>query len=194
MTSSSSKHWLIAKLRNFILAFSVISVTTLILFLLRERFSASTVALLYLVPVLICTTFWGFWPGILSAFIAFLAYNFFFLLPYYTFIVHQTQDIIALVIFLGVAVLISQLVGRAKASLAMAVARESETTRLYEFSLGLAGVNDLNGIAGVIAHKTFDTMQPDRLVLRIKPTNLESPITIALPLEDVSAGKPDLVI
>ncbi|OGO33487.1 MAG: hypothetical protein A2W35_18260 [Chloroflexi bacterium RBG_16_57_11] len=194
MTSSSSKHWLIAKLRNFILAFSVISVTTLILFLLRERFSASTVALLYLVPVLICTTFWGFWPGILSAFIAFLAYNFFFLLPYYTFIVHQTQDIIALVIFLGVAVLISQLVGRAKASLAMAVARESETTRLYEFSLGLAGVNDLDEIAGVIAHKTFDTMQPDRLVLRIKPTNLESPITIALPLEDVSAGKPDLVI
>jgi two-component system sensor histidine kinase KdpD len=194
MTSSSLKHWLIAKLRDFILALGVIAITTVTLFLVRERFSASTVALLYLVPVLVCTTFWGFWPGILSAFIAFLAYNYFFLPPYYTFIVHQTQDIIALVIFLGVAVLISQLVGRAKASLAMAVARESETTRLYEFSLSLAGVNDLEEIAAVIAHKSFDTVRPDRLKLQIKLTNVESPISIELPSEAVTAAKPDLVI
>jgi two-component system sensor histidine kinase KdpD len=192
--SSSPLPRLVARLRDFLLAFGVIAITTVILFLLREDLSTSTVALLFLLPVLICTTLWGFWPGILSAFLAFLAYNYLFLQPYYTFRVHQTQDIVALVIFLLVAILISQLVGRAKASLEMAVARESETTRLYEFSLSLAGVNNLDEIAAVIAHKTFDTVQPDRLVLRIKPTNIESPITIALPSEDGLAGKPDLVI
>lgn len=185
---------LVARLRDFILAFGVIAVTTVILFLLREDLSTSTVALLYLLPVLICTTLWGFWPGISSAFIAFLAYNYLFLQPYYTFRVHQTQDIVALVIFLLVAILISQLVGRAKAGLEMAVARENETTRLYEFSLSLAGVNDLDEIAAVIAQKTFDQVQPDRLELRIKPVDLGSTITIILPPKDVSAGKPDLVI
>ena len=72
--SPNSLARLVAKLRDFLLAFGVTAITTVILFLLRERFSASTVALLYLVPVLVCTTFWGFWPGILSAFIAFLAF------------------------------------------------------------------------------------------------------------------------
>lgn len=192
--SSNSLGSLLAKPRHFLLAFGVIGVTTAILFLLREQLSTSTVALLYLLPVLICTTLWGFLLGILSAFIAFLAYNYFFLQPYYTFIVHQTQDIVALVIFLGVAVLISQLVGRAKANLAMAVARERETTRLYELSLSLTGVNDLSEIAMVIAHRTFDAVYPERLELHLKPTADETPISVTLPAEGAAPNGPDLSI
>ena len=52
MTASSSLPRLVARLRDFLLAFGVIAVTTVILFLLRERFSTSTVALLYLVLTL----------------------------------------------------------------------------------------------------------------------------------------------
>jgi two-component system sensor histidine kinase KdpD len=173
--------WFVVKLLNGLLAFGVIAITTLILFPLRGYLNTSTVALLYLLPVLISSTLWGFWPGILSAFIAFLAYNYFFLTPYYTFIVHRSQDIVALVIFLGVAVLISQLVGRAKAGLAMAVARESETTRLYEFSLSLTGVNELEDIATLIAQKTIEAVQPRHLELHIKSVYHEAPITLSMP-------------
>ena len=194
MLPSSSFHWWIAKLRDFLLAFTVIAVTTVLLFLLRDHLSPSIVALLYLLPVLISTTLWGFWPGIFSAFIAFLAYNYFFLTPYYTFLVHQSQDIVALVIFLGVAVLISQLVGRAKAGQAMAVARESETTRLYELSLSLAGVNDLEGIAALIAQKTVEALHPRYLELHIQSIYDQAPISLALPAASQPASKPDLVI
>jgi two-component system sensor histidine kinase KdpD len=192
--STSSLPRLAAKLRDFLLAFAVIAVTTLVLFLLRDHLSTSTVALLYLLPVLISTTLWGFWPGIISAFIAFLAYNYFFLTPYYTFLVHRSQDIVALVIFLGVAVLISQLVGRAKAGLAMAVARESETTRLYELSLSLAGVNDLEEIAALIAQKTQEAVHPSHLELRIQPLYNQPPISRVLPAESRPASRPDLVL
>lgn len=192
--STSSMHGLLAKLRDLFLAFVVIALTTLVLFPLREYLSASTVALLYLLPVLISTTLWGFWPGILSAFIAFLAYNYFFLTPYYTFIVHRSQDIVALVIFLGVAALISRLVGQARASLAMAIARESETTRLYEFSLSLAGVNHPEEIASVIAQKTIEAVTPAHLELRIKPIYQEAPITVSLPASPAPLSKPDLVL
>lgn len=186
--------WLVVKLRDGALAFAVIAAITLLLFPLRAWLSTSTLALLYLLPVLISTTLWGFWPGILSAFLAFLAYNYFFLTPYYTFVVHRSQDIVAVVIFLGVAVLISQLVGRAKAGLAMAVARESETTRLYELSLSLAGVNDPDGIAGLIAQKTMEVAQPRRLELRIQPIYQEAPIRLSIPAEVAPLEKPDLVL
>ncbi len=177
---SSSFHWWIVKLRDILLAFAVIAVTTMVLFLLREHLSPSIIALLYLLPVLISTTLWGLWPGIFSAFIAFLAYNYFFLTPYYTFAVHQSQDIVALVIFLGLAVLISQLVGRAKAGQAMALARESETTRLYELSLSLAGVNDLEDIAALIAQKTLEALHPSHLELRVLSIYDQAPITPGL--------------
>ena len=179
---------------QYILAIAAIALTTLILFLFREQLSTSTVALLFLLPVLISTTLWGLAPGVLSAFVAFLAYNYFFLRPYYTFVVHQSQDIIALLIFLVVAVLISQLVGQAKASLAAAVARESETTRLYELSLGLAGVNELQEIAAFIAQKTFETVHAKHLELRTQPIYEESPISVSLPRGEAPAVKADLVI
>jgi two-component system, OmpR family, sensor histidine kinase KdpD len=185
---------LVVKLRDLLLAFVVIAVTTLILFPLREYLSPSIVALLYLLPVLISTTLWGFWPGIISAFIAFLAYNYFFLTPYYTFMVHRSQDIVALVIFLGVAVLISQLVGRARAGQAMAVARESETTRLYELSLSLAGVNDLKEIAALIIQKTQEAIHPSNLELHIQPIYNQPSISLVMPADGRPASKPDLVL
>jgi two-component system sensor histidine kinase KdpD len=181
-------------LLQYVLGIAGIILTTGILFLLRDKLSTTTVALLYLLPVLTLTTLWGLGPGVLSAFVAFLAYNYFFLVPYYTFIVHQTQDIIALVIFLVVAVLISQLVGRAKAGLAAAVTRESETTLLYEFSLELAGVNDLESIALVIVRKTSEIVQPGHLELRTELVLDEAPIKFSVPDINTPLTKPDVRI
>lgn len=182
------------RLLEYFLAAAITAILTTVLFFLRERLNTSTVAVLYLLPVLISTTFWGLWPGVLSAFIAFLAYNYFFLQPYYTFVVHETQDIVALIIFLVVAVLISQLVGRAKSGLAAAVARETETTRLYELSLDLSGVNDLEEIAAVIARKTTETVNVSRLELSIKPIYGEGPFNLSEPSGSNSLRQPDIVI
>jgi hypothetical protein len=87
---------------HFILAAGLILLAAGGMFLLRDDLSVSTVALLFLLPVLTSTTIWGLGPGVLSAFIAFLAYNYFFIPPYYTFTVHRTQDLVALLIFLVV--------------------------------------------------------------------------------------------
>src|SRR3989304_8181195 len=112
------------------IAIAMVAVATVILYAFRDQLNTSTVALLYLLPVLISTTLWGLSPGILASLLTFLSYNYFFLLPYYTFVVHESQDIIALGIFLVVAFLISQLVGRAKEGLEAALAREEESTLL----------------------------------------------------------------
>lgn len=178
---------------GFFLAIFLIVLTTSVLFFLRDRLSTATVALLYFLPILISTTFWGLWPGVLAAFAAFLAYNYFFLLPYYTFAVHETQDLVALILFLVIAVFVSQLVGRARSNLTAAVARESETTRLYELSLDLAGVNNLDEIAAVVAHKTAETVNPAHLEISISSIDGAAPLRLTIPENSSQLRKPDAI-
>jgi two-component system sensor histidine kinase KdpD len=169
-------------------------IMTAILFQYRDILNSTTVALLYLLPVLATTTFFGLGPGVLASFIAFLAYNYFFLVPYYTFTVHQSQDIIALVIFLIVTTLINQLVGRGKASLSAAISRERETTLLYEFSLELAGVTDAEGIAGVIIRRATETIEPNHIELRLNSICDNPPTTFSYPDENKPTSEPNLSI
>lgn len=182
------------QLLGFGLALLVTALTTLVLFFLREDLNTSTVALLYLIPVLVSTSLRGLWTGVFSAFAAFLAYNYFFLQPYYTFIVHETQDIVALIIFLVVAVLISQLVGRARSGLAAAVARASETARLYELSLDLAGASSVEEIAEVLIRKTSETVQADRLEVALLPIQEGTSFRLSIPKNGAPGGEPDASI
>lgn len=188
--SDHRSHFLLNQLLGFALALFAIALTTIILFFLRDELNTSTVALLYLIPVLVSTSLRGLWTGVFSAFAAFLAYNYFFLQPYYTFIVHETQDIVALVIFLAVAVFISQLVGRARSSLAAAVARASETARLYELSLDLAGASSMEEIAEVLAHKMSETVPAASLDVSILPIQGEAPLRLSVPPGEALHGEP----
>jgi two-component system sensor histidine kinase KdpD len=163
------------------------------LFLLRESLSTSIVALLFLVPVMISTSLWGLFPGVISAFSAFLAYNYFFIQPYYTFNVHQTQDLIALLVFLSVAVFNSQLVGRARSGMEAAVARERETTRLYELSLRLARAGSVAEIAAVLAREMADTVRVSHLEVSMSPLPGEPPYQLSIPEKDPPQGKPDII-
>jgi two-component system sensor histidine kinase KdpD len=167
---------------------------TAALFLLRDSLNTSIIALLFLFPVMISTLLWGLFSGVFSAFAAFLAYNYFFLQPYYTFDVHQTQDLITLLVFLALAVFNSQLVGRARSGLAAAVARERETTRLYELSLDLAGAGSPAEIAAALAHKTMDTVQVAHLEISIGPIYGEPPFQLSIPENNPPQGKPDVII
>ncbi|TLN27289.1 DUF4118 domain-containing protein, partial [bacterium] len=81
-----------------------IAVTTLILKPIEPYLEIQLITLLYLLPVILSTVLWGLTPGVLAAFLAFLAFNYFFIQPYFTFQVHKTQDLITLIIFLIVAV------------------------------------------------------------------------------------------
>jgi two-component system sensor histidine kinase KdpD len=155
-------------LRGYLLPLVTIPLVVLILFPLRASLNTTTVALIFLLPVLINTTYGGLAPGILTALAAFLAYNYFFLRPYYTFIVHESQDILTLVVFLAVAVLISQLVGQARKNLAESRDRERELSHLYELSLALTGANDVKEITAVIAGQALELFQAGTVCVRVR--------------------------
>jgi two-component system sensor histidine kinase KdpD len=182
--SSISQFW------KYIFALAVISSTTAIFFTLRDVLDITLVALLYLVPLGMITAFWGLGPGIASAALSFLTLNYFFIQPYYMLAVHRPTDVVILVIFLVVAVVISQLVGRMQAGLASATAREREATQLYELSTVLAGLHDDHEIVKVLAKQVQAVTQGEHVeidVTGMSPFDFHKPgITIPMRSADFS--------
>jgi two-component system, OmpR family, sensor histidine kinase KdpD len=158
-----------------------ILVTTFALVLLRHLLSVSVVALLFFLPIGLSSMVWGLAPGVFASVLAFLCLNYFFIPPYYSFRVHQTQDLLALFVFFIVAVVINQLMGRARSSLMEATAREREANRLYELSTALSGLIDYRLIAKTLAEKTLLTFQGDWAQVSVEPVTSSVPYLIRLP-------------
>jgi len=159
------------------LAVIIVALTTLVLFGLRESLSTPVIALLYLLPVVVSATLWGRGAAVTAAVCAFFAFNYFFILPLYTLSVHQPQDLFALIVFLVVAIVISQSVSWARAGMEAASAREREATHLYEFATALVGLRSLQPIMRAIAEKTLETFRAECVEVEIadEPTPLRLP-------------------
>jgi two-component system sensor histidine kinase KdpD len=146
---------------------------------------------------MLSTVFWGLSAGILASLLSFLTFNYFFIQPYDTLLVHHTEDLITLTIFLIVAVVMSQLIGQARESAQLARAHEWEATRMYQLISALAGLTDIKSIAQILADQTIDTFYFDHVKVLInewadEPTltcgapdgsQPQSPATLILPLQ-----------
>jgi two-component system, OmpR family, sensor histidine kinase KdpD len=181
----------IPRLWQYLFAFLLIAALTTIFILLRDVLEITLIALLYLVPLGIITAYWGLGPGIASALITFLTFNYFFIQPYSTFTVHRPADIVILLVFLVVAVVISQLVARAQAGLEAATAREREATQLYELSTALTGLYGDRAIAEILARQIHDVAQSEYIELNVKSAQ---PFTYRLPEIKPPTRQPELVV
>jgi two-component system sensor histidine kinase KdpD len=108
----------------------------IITFVYRQWFhvNPTTVALTFLVLVLLTSAFWGFRLALITAFAATALFNFFFLPPFRTFTIADPQNWVALLTFLITAVVASNLAERARREAALAQARRQEVERLYALS------------------------------------------------------------
>lgn len=176
---------------QYLLALGFIALVTAVLFPLREYMETALVALLYLIPLGLITAYFGLGPGITSALATFLTFNYFFIQPYYRLAVHRPTDVVILVIFLIVAIVISQLVGRMQASLAAATAREREATRLYELSTALAGLHDGRAIAEILAKQVLEVSHGEAVEIHI--TGVDS-FTHRLPLDFQAIRPPEWIL
>lgn len=181
-------------LKHNLLASVVLVATIVILYLLRDSLNTPTIALLYLLPVLLATMLWGLSTGLAAGLLAFLTFNYFFIQPYYTFKVNHTQDLIALIIFFLVSVLISQLVGRAKRNLAAAEAREAELASLYEISRSLAGVNRQAEIAEILGTQIRDIFKARAVEIQFRPVVEEEGFSLTIPEGERKAREEDAMI
>jgi two-component system, OmpR family, sensor histidine kinase KdpD len=185
-----SKNPILSFLARHLAAFAVIALITIALRPFKPFLETQLIALIYLLPVMVSTVFWGLSAGILAGFLAFLAYNYFYIPPYYTFAVHKTQDLITLIIFLIVAVVVSQLIGQAREGRRLAESREWEATRMYELISSLAGLQDIHAIALALAEQILETFHGQQVDVFVDGQKGELPLCVSAPLGSKTGEPP----
>ena len=94
----------------------------------------TTVALMFLVTVLLTSAYWGLRYAVVMAVGATAAFNFFFLPPIGTFTISDPQNWVALFAFLVTALVASNLAERARREAEGAKQRRREVERLFSLS------------------------------------------------------------
>ncbi|WP_343525981.1 sensor histidine kinase KdpD [Sphingomonas sp.] len=100
------------------------------------------VALLYLLPVMAAASFFGLRTGLYAGIASSLAYNFFFLPPVGTLSISNPENLISVIVLLGIAIATSQLTARVRAQADLAAASARTNATLAGFLRQIAGVND----------------------------------------------------
>jgi two-component system sensor histidine kinase KdpD len=171
---------LVPKVLPFLGPFLCVLLTKVILQPAQSFLEIQIIELIYLLPVLLATVLWGLTSGIMAGITAFLVFNFFYIQPYETFMVHQTQDVITLIIFLFVAILLSRFIGKAREGMRLARNREWEATRMYELISELAGLKDMESIARQLAAYSIKTFILDCVEINIECPE-EDKFSISIP-------------
>ena len=94
-----------------------------------------------------------------------LAFNFFFLPPLYTFTIAAPENVVALVFFLIVAVIASNLTARVRSQAIVARQRAKTTEDLYLFSRKLAGVGPLDDVLWATAFQVASMLKVQVVIL-----------------------------
>jgi two-component system sensor histidine kinase KdpD len=134
------------ELRNVCMTLGLVGGLTIVLFTLVWQFGLEHGSVVYLIPVVIAATRWGIVPAIVAAIGGVMASAFFFFPPVFSFQIADPQEVINLILFIFVAVVVSQLATQLKRQLEMARQREIDLRDLYAFSRRLAVAFDVSDI------------------------------------------------
>jgi len=139
------------------IACTAVLFTVVLLYTTVVHVNPTTVALTFLILVLIVSTIWELRYALFTAFVATAAFNYYFLPPTGTFNVAETQNWIALLAFLTTAVIASQLSDRARKQTEEAIGRRRELERLYSFSQQLLTSDNVLHLLNTVPQHVIDS-------------------------------------
>src|SRR5689334_799891 len=79
---------------------------------LRPELSQTSIALILVLPVVVVAVTLGRGPALYASILAGLSFNFFFIGPFYSFLINRPEDVVAFLVFVTTAVLVGQLSSR----------------------------------------------------------------------------------
>lgn len=118
---------------------------------LEKHVALPNLSMIFLLAVMSCALSFGVWSALIASALSFLAYNFFFIDPRYTFTVAEPHELFALMIFLAVAAVTGWMAGRLKEQSQAIGERAVATQSLYEFARTLAGAAKLDHVLWLLA-------------------------------------------
>jgi two-component system sensor histidine kinase KdpD len=97
---------------RYLIATVAVALPIALLERLRPELSQTSIALILVLPVVLVAVTCGRGPALYASILAGLSFNFFFIGPFYSFLINRPEDVVAFVVFVTTAVLVGQLSSR----------------------------------------------------------------------------------
>ena len=143
----------------------LIAATTLLAAVLRKVHPVPDLEMLYLVGVMITASLFGRGPSILAAALSVAAYDFFFVPPYLTFAVRDSDYTLTFIMMFVVGYTLSALASRIRRQEHDALLREERAAALYSLSASLGALLEPAAAAAVVARHAADVFPGRAAVL-----------------------------
>lgn len=137
----------------YLAAVAAVVLASLVMLTVRDTLGILNVALTYLLVCFVVSLSAGSGPAVVAAILSFVTYDFLFIPPFHTLSIGRADHVLALFVYLGVAVVTSELVARVRARTAEAVREQRRTTLLYELNAALIGDVTLDQILATIVER-----------------------------------------
>jgi two-component system sensor histidine kinase KdpD len=151
--------------RGYLIGLGLVAVATLIGWMVHTFFAPANIIMIYPLCVTVSAILGGLGPSIfvsiLVSIISVLAFDFFFVTPFYTFAVDDTQYLFTFVALLVVGITISYLTSRIRQHTQAAKQRERETAALYALGRDLAISGDLESYIEAIVNRIKEALGYD---------------------------------
>ena len=134
---------------RYISAVGIVAVCTVLCTGLFRKLADANLILVYLAGVVLVATRFGRGPSILASVLSVLAFDFFFVPPFFRFDVADSQYVLTFLIMLAVALVVSTLAVRTRIQAESATDRERRTAALYSMSRELASTQGMEDLAAV---------------------------------------------
>lgn len=155
----------VTRFRVYAFTLGAVAIALAVAAVLRPLAGLENVDLILLVAVVAVAATFGIVASIIAAFASVLAYNFVFIPPIFTFEVAEPRNLIALVLFLIVALITGNLAARVRAE-ALAARLQAQTTEaLYEFSRSIADLSSQEELATIAVGRLGNLLNRDVLLL-----------------------------
>ncbi len=156
-------------------ALAAVAISTAIAWVMFPYFALSNLIMVYLLGVIIVATRYGRGPSLLASLLSVAAFDFFFVPPYFTFAVSDTQYLVTFAVMLVVALVISSLAVRIRAQAESARERERRMAALYAMSRELAGARGVRELLEVAVRHISEVFRTRVVVLLPQPDGQLAP-------------------
>lgn len=150
------------------LVFSLTSLTLCTVIMFNLKLELYNVNMLYMALTLVVTVWFGLGAGVLTAITAFFCFDYFFIPPYFTFIIDAFQGWTAVFLFLGTALFANQVAGRARLGNQQAQERAQEATALYELATAVITKVDQSEMLLVVLQRVSEALQTSNCTLFLR--------------------------
>jgi two-component system sensor histidine kinase KdpD len=150
-----------SSLKGYGIVLGVVAGVTGLNALLQHSLGYQSLALVYLLSVVLLAMCVGRWPTLLAATLTALLWDFLFVPPLFTFRITETTDLMLFLTYFVVALAMGHLAARLRAEQTAERRREQRATALYLLTRELANATDFTDLLAIIVREVGKTFPAD---------------------------------